>query len=104
MNLNSDNKYPDSKVHGANPGPNPGPTRVLSAAGGTHISPMDLAIWVYISLLFANDNNDKKKKNNNNNNDNDNDNDNQEWIHIIFLHCDMHSNWMKLQIIVVVNW
>ena len=32
---------PDSKVHGANMGP----TWVLSAPGGTHVGPMNLAIW-----------------------------------------------------------
>ena len=34
--------YPDSKVHGANMGP----TWVLSVPGGSHVDPMDLAIWV----------------------------------------------------------
>ena len=32
---------PDSKVHGANMGP----TCVLSAPGGPHVGPMNLAIW-----------------------------------------------------------
>ena len=32
----------DSKVHGANMGP----TWVLSAPGGSHVGPMNLAIWV----------------------------------------------------------
>ena len=35
--------YPDSKVHGTNAGP----TWVLSAPGGPHIGPMNLAIMVY---------------------------------------------------------
>ena len=34
--------YPDSKVHGANMGPN----WVLSAPVGPHVGPMNLAIWV----------------------------------------------------------
>ena len=34
---------PDSKVHEANIGP----IRVLSAPGGFHVGPMNLAIWVY---------------------------------------------------------
>ena len=33
--------FPDSKVHGANMGP----TWVLSAPGGSHVGPMNLAIW-----------------------------------------------------------
>ena len=37
--------FPDSKVHGANMGP----TWVLSAPGGPHVSPMNLAIWVRLS-------------------------------------------------------
>ena len=37
--------YPDSKVHGANMGP----TWVLSAPDGPHVSPMNLAIRVYYS-------------------------------------------------------
>ena len=32
---------PDSKVHGANMGP----TWVLLAPGGSHVGPMNLAIW-----------------------------------------------------------
>ena len=34
--------FPDSKIHGANMGP----TWVLSAPGGPHVGPMNLAIWV----------------------------------------------------------
>ena len=34
--------FPDCKVHGANMGP----TWVLSAPGGSHVGPMNLAIWV----------------------------------------------------------
>ena len=34
--------YPDNKVHGSNMGP----TWVLSAPGGPHVGPMNLAIWV----------------------------------------------------------
>ena len=34
--------YPNSKVLGTNMGP----TRVLSAQGGSHVGPMNLAIWV----------------------------------------------------------
>ena len=37
--------YPDSKIHGANMGP----TWDLSAPGGPHDSPMNLAIWVSIT-------------------------------------------------------
>ena len=36
------NPYPDSKVRGANMGPN----WVLSAPDGPHVGPMNLAIWV----------------------------------------------------------
>ena len=37
-------KYPDSKVHVANMGP----TWAMSAPGGPHAGPMNLAIWVGI--------------------------------------------------------
>ena len=37
--------YPDSKVHGANMGPIWG----LQDPGGSHIGPMNFAIWVGIS-------------------------------------------------------
>ena len=40
--------YPDSKVHRANMGP----TWVLSAPGGPHVGPMDLAIGGIGSLVF----------------------------------------------------
>ena len=40
--LKNINKFPDSKVHGANMGP----TWVLSAPDGPHVDPMNLAIWV----------------------------------------------------------
>ena len=40
---------PDSKVHGANMGP----TWVLSAPGGPHVGPMNLAIWGD-ACLFSN--------------------------------------------------
>ena len=36
---NHDGKNPDNKVHGASMGP----TRVLSAPGGLHVGPMNLA-------------------------------------------------------------
>ena len=36
--------FPDSKAHGADIGPN----RVLSAADGSHVGPMNLAIWVTV--------------------------------------------------------
>ena len=39
--------FHDSKVHGANMGP----TWVLSSPGGPHVGPMNLAIWVPISLV-----------------------------------------------------
>ena len=39
--------YPDSKIHGANMGP----AWVLSALGGSHVSPMNLAIRVDINEL-----------------------------------------------------
>ena len=39
---------PDSKVHGANMGP----TWVLSAPGGSHVSPMNLAIWAIIAIAY----------------------------------------------------
>ena len=42
------NNYPDSKVHGANMGP----TWVLSAPGGPHVGPMNLAIRVMLSEPF----------------------------------------------------
>ena len=38
--------YPDSKVHGATVGP----TWVLSAPDGPHVGPMNLAIWIAISI------------------------------------------------------
>ena len=34
--------YPDRNVHGANMGP----TWVMSAPGGPHVGPMNIAIWV----------------------------------------------------------
>ena len=37
--------YPDSNVHGGDDGANMGPTWVLSAPGGSHVGPMNLAIW-----------------------------------------------------------
>ena len=37
---------PDSKVHVANIGP----TRVLSAPGGTNVGHMNLAMWEYFRL------------------------------------------------------
>ena len=40
--------FTDSKVYGANMGP----TWVLSAPGGPHVGPMDLAIWLVLSLAF----------------------------------------------------
>ena len=39
-------QYPDNKVHGANMGP----TWVLSAPDGPHVSPMNLAIRVYSDI------------------------------------------------------
>ena len=39
---------PDGKVHGANMGP----TWVLSAPGGSHVGPMDFAIWDVTGLLW----------------------------------------------------
>ena len=41
---------PDYKVLGANMGP----TRVLSAPGGPHVGPMNLAIWDTISASTIN--------------------------------------------------
>ena len=41
--------YTDSKVHGANMGP----TWVLSAPGGPHIGPMNLAVWVPFFIAIA---------------------------------------------------
>ena len=45
-----DQRYPDSKVHGANMGP----TWVLSAQDGPHVSPMNLAIRVAVVLMLKN--------------------------------------------------
>ena len=42
-----DPAYPDSKVHRANMGTN----WVLSAPGGPHVGPMNLAIWVVNTIL-----------------------------------------------------
>ena len=40
-----------SKVHGANMGP----TRVLSAPGGPHVGPINLAIWDMVpKVIFCN--------------------------------------------------
>ena len=41
--------FPDSKPHGANMEP----TRVLSAPDGSHVGPMNLAIWVIMRLLVT---------------------------------------------------
>ena len=40
-NYNPNLTIPDNKVHGTNMGP----TWVLSAPGGPHVGPMNLAIW-----------------------------------------------------------
>ena len=52
----AEKKSPDSKVHGANMGP----TWVLSAPGGPHVGPMDLAIreglgasWLWLPPLWS---------------------------------------------------
>ena len=45
-NLVSAFNIPDSKVHGANIEP----TWVLSDPGGSHVGPMDLAIWDWLQL------------------------------------------------------
>ena len=42
-------KFPDSKVHGANMGPN----WVLSAPDGPHVGPMNLAIRVGLRYLLS---------------------------------------------------
>ena len=50
--INIEHESPDRKVHGANTGP----TWVLSAPGGPHISPMNLAIkgdWEAMSFFFG---------------------------------------------------
>ena len=39
-------KHPDSKIHGANMGP----TWVLSAPGGPHVGPMNLAVRASLSM------------------------------------------------------
>ena len=48
------NAYPDSKVHGANMGPNWG----RQDPGGPHVGPMNLALWecncVFDNILFCN--------------------------------------------------
>ena len=41
----------DSKVHGANMGP----TWALSAPGGPHVGPMNVAIWAYLPGLVCQD-------------------------------------------------
>ena len=41
--------YPDSKVHGANMGPTWG----RQDPGGTHVGPMNFAIWLYFRFLAA---------------------------------------------------
>ena len=41
--------YPDSKDHGANMGP----TWVLLAPSGPHVDPMNLALRVWILLLYT---------------------------------------------------
>ena len=43
------NAYLDSKVHGANVRP----TWVLSAPGGPHVGPMNLAIWVCFQVKWV---------------------------------------------------
>ena len=43
------NTTADSKIHGANMGP----TWVLSAPGGSHVSPIDLAIWDMTSFTIS---------------------------------------------------
>ena len=40
--------YPESKAYGANMGP----TWVLSAPGGSHVGPMNLAIWVCLQSRY----------------------------------------------------
>ena len=46
---NTTNDYPDSKIHGANMGP----TWVLSAPGGPHVGPINLAIRVGKTILSS---------------------------------------------------
>ena len=46
--LRLDNAYPDSKVHGANMGPIWG----RQDPGGPHVGPMNLPIWVYITVKW----------------------------------------------------
>ena len=41
---------PDSKVHGANMGP----TWVLSAPGGSHVGPINLAVGAYFNGVLSN--------------------------------------------------
>ena len=49
LNLFQDNvRYRDSKIRGVNMGPTWG----RQDPGGPHVGPMNLAIWVYIYLLF----------------------------------------------------
>ena len=43
------NTYPDSKVHGANMGPNRG----RQDPGGPHIGPMNFAIWVLFKTIIV---------------------------------------------------
>ena len=45
--VNGDKVYPDSKVHGANMGPIWG----RQDPGGSHVGPMNFAIWVIMWLL-----------------------------------------------------
>ena len=40
--------YPESKVHG----PNMGPIWGRQDPGGPHVGPMNLAIWVYLYILY----------------------------------------------------
>ena len=47
--LSMPNGHPDSKVHGANMGP----TCVLSAPGGPHVGPMNLALRVLVWIMTA---------------------------------------------------
>ena len=42
-------KYPDSKVHGANMGPIWG----RQDPGGPHVGPMNFAIWVVTSIVLC---------------------------------------------------
>ena len=43
----AENNFPYNKVHGANMGPTWG----RQDPGGTHVGPMNLAIWVYTQLF-----------------------------------------------------